>query len=357
MVNLNAEVKPATRPKRPTLKTVAEACGLAVTTVSRALNDGEDIALKKRERVKRIAAELGYVPDRAGRGLRTGRSHVLGLVLAPHARISGYTAAIIAGLGDVCRANGYELLITPEDPDADALTTVQSLVENRRADGVIISRIAPQDVRVRYLLESGFPFVTHGQTELATAHAFVDFDNQAFTQYAARHLAERGRKRLQLVGAPTHLTYGVQMRTGFLRSVAQSGIDAIDPTDTLSIETPLPDIRAKMRALLRDPSRPDGVVCGGDLPALAVLGAIHDSGLVPGVDVDVFAKQTSDALDHVYPVIDTCFEDIAQTGRQLGEVLLKSVEGATPPAELTHIIAPDYRLRMQPLTSGSEHHG
>ncbi|MEM9602579.1 MAG: LacI family transcriptional regulator [Pseudomonadota bacterium] len=335
------------RQKRPTLKTVAAASGLAVTTVSRALNDGDDIALKTRERVKRIAAELGYVPDRAGRGLRTGRSHVLALVLAPHARVSGYTASIIAGLSDVCRAQGYELAITPEEADTDPLSTVRSIVENRRADGVIVSRIQPQDIRVRYLLESGFPFVTHGRTELASAHAYVDFDNQAFTESGARRLAERGRTRLALIGAPADLTYGAHMTMGFLRGVAQAGVDAVELPQALSIETPLPVMRAVLAEVFAGEARPDGVVCGGDLPTLAVLAAIRDSGLTPGVDVEVFAKQTSDVLDHTHPAIDTCVENIQHTGRELAELLLKAVAGVEVPAELATLIAPEYRLRTE----------
>ena len=77
-------------PQRPTLRTVADASGLAITTVSRALNNASDIALSTRERVRQVADELGYIPNRAGRGLRTGRTHMLSLVLPPHLEITGY---------------------------------------------------------------------------------------------------------------------------------------------------------------------------------------------------------------------------------------------------------------------------
>ncbi|MEM7379193.1 MAG: substrate-binding domain-containing protein, partial [Pseudomonadota bacterium] len=87
--------------------------------------------------------------------------------------------------------------------------------------------------------------------------------------------------------------------------------------------------------------------CGGDLPALAVLAAIRDCGLTPGVDVEVYAKQTSDVLDHTHPAIDTCVENIQHTGRALAELLLKAVEGSHAPAELATLIAPEYRLRTE----------
>ena len=171
-------------PERPTLRTVADTTGLAITTVSRALNNASDIALSTRERVRQVADELGYVPNRAGRGLRTGRTHTLSLVLSPHVEITGYTAAIISGMSEVCRDAGFELSATPDAPHLDELAVVKSIVQNHRADGIVLSRTLPQDLRVRYLLENNFPFVTHGRTELASAHAAVDFDNELFAELA-----------------------------------------------------------------------------------------------------------------------------------------------------------------------------
>lgn len=330
---------------RPTLRTVAEACGLAVTTVSRALNNGEDIALKTRQRVKRVADELGYVPNRAGRGLRTGRTQMLSLVLAPHAEITGYTASIIAGFGDVCRDSGYELSATPDVPDVDELAVVRSIVENHRADGIVLSRTTPQDLRVRYLLEKNFPFVTHGRTELATPHAHVDYDNQLFAELAVNRLASKGRKRVMLIGAAEGLTYHTHLETGFARGVAKNGIDSVKLTSTLDIETSLDSVRATIKEMFSQANPPDGVVCSGEMAALATYAGARDAGFVPGKDLDVVSKQTSAALDHVYPAIDSFFEDIALTGRILGTTLLEVINQNKPLSDLQHMVEPIPKFR------------
>src|SRR3546814_14680330 len=69
---------------KPTLKTLAELTGLAVTTVSRALADAPQIALDTRKRVRRAAEAIGHMPDRAAHRRRTGSTNVITLVLAPH---------------------------------------------------------------------------------------------------------------------------------------------------------------------------------------------------------------------------------------------------------------------------------
>lgn len=340
-------------PQRPTLRTVADASGLAITTVSRALNNASDIALSTRERVRQVADELGYIPNRAGRGLRTGRTHMLSLVLPPHLEITGYTASIISGLGDVCREAGFELSATPDIPHLDELSVVKSMVQNHRADGIVLSRTSPQDLRVRYLLENNFPFVTHGRTELASAHASVDFDNELFAELAANRLAMRGRKRLMLVGVSPTLTYQAHLLNGFRRSVSRNGLDCFEPPEPLGLDMPLDRLRRIIKALFASGNAPDGIVCAGDTATLAIMAGIHDAGLIPGVDAEVVAKQTSATLDHALPVVDSYFEDISLTGRRLGETLLQVIGAQEPLDQLNTIIPPEPRLRLDDLTSSS----
>ncbi len=335
-----------TRRDRPTLRTVAQACGLAVTTVSRALNNRSDIALATRQRVRQVADELGYVPDRAGRGLRTGRTHTLSLLLAPQGEITGYTASIISGLGEICRDNGYELSATPDVRHHDELSVVRSIVENQRADGIVLSRTAPQDLRVRYLLENDFPFVTHGRTELATQHASVDFNNEHFAEAATTRLVQRGRRCLMLIGAPASLTYQTHLLNGFSRIVTRNALQSIEIDDPPNLETPLNDLRRTVARLCQSERCPDGIVCAGEMAAIAAMAGIRDAGLAPTVDIDVIAKQTSATLDHMTPSIDSFYEDIDATGRLLGETLIRLLEDRPPPGELSVLIEPEPRYRL-----------
>ena len=333
------------RDARPTLKTVADACGLAVTTVSRALNDGEDIAVRTRARVKSIADELGYVPNRAGQGLRTGRTNVLNLLLAPHSEVTGYTASIIEGFSRICRSNGYELSISPDTRDDNELTAVKSIVENRRADGIVLSRTMPNDLRVRYLLEHDFPFVTHGLTELATPHASVDYDNQAFAELAVNRLVQKGRRRLLLIGAAPGLTYQTHLETGFARGLARNGLQELEPPGQYHLETPLPAIRRGLCERFKQANAPDGIVCSGELATLSATAGIRDAGRVPGIDVDIVSKQTSTILDYLDPAMDSYFEDIVMTGELLGNTLLQVLQNTESIESLRHVIAPQERFR------------
>lgn len=177
---------------RPTLRTIAELTGLAVTTVSRALLDAPQIALETRQRVQRVAREVGYQPDRAARHLRTGRTNVISVVLDPHDELLGFSTSMIRGLTHALRDTQYHLVITPHFAETPAIEPIRYILRNRMADGVVFSRTEPFDPRVELLLENDFPFVSHGRTNLPNPHPFVDYDNAAFSALAVRRLVAKG---------------------------------------------------------------------------------------------------------------------------------------------------------------------
>jgi LacI family transcriptional regulator len=311
---------------KPTLRTIAELTGLAVTTVSRALGGAPQIALETRQRVQQVAEEIGYLPDRAAQRLRTGRTNVITLVLDPHEEILGFSTSLIRGLTEALRETPYHLVVTPHFADVPSIDPVRRIIRNRMADGVVFSRTEPFDERVKLLLEHDFPFVCHGRTELGTPHPYVDFDNFSFAYEATRRLIANGRKRLAIILPPRRFTFFQHIQYGFMTAVRESGV-AFEVIEDVDLDSSAEDIRASVfaRMALADP--PDGYVCGGEVSALAVMAALSDRGLKPGTDVGIVAKQTSGLFDLVRPQVDTIYEDISDAGLQMGRILLAAIVG------------------------------
>ena len=84
--------------ERPTLKTIAFMTGLGITTVSRALKDAPDIGSETKERVRLVARQIGYQPNRAGVRLRTGKTNVISLILSLEEEIMGLTSPMVMGI-------------------------------------------------------------------------------------------------------------------------------------------------------------------------------------------------------------------------------------------------------------------
>lgn len=328
------DTQPARRGKRsgpprsgkPTLRTIAEMTGLAITTISRALNNAPELSTETRERVQKIAAEIGYVPDRTALRLKTGRTHVVSLILDPHDEILNFSQSLVSGLSTALRGTPYHLVITPTARGASALEPINYVLKNRMADGVIFSRTEPHDARVKLLIDNDFPFVCHGRTEIGAPHPYVDYDNFTFAYEATKRLAAKGRKHVSMVSANPRFTFGRHLREGLARAAQETGISYEFET-RVTLDDKAEDIRLATMARIVQGKAPDGYVCPGDAVALAVIAGIDDSGQQVGRDADIVTKQMSGIFSLVRPKVDVITEDIALAGLQMGELLLKRIRG------------------------------
>ncbi|NKX45645.1 LacI family transcriptional regulator [Roseicyclus persicicus] len=330
---------PQNQGDKPTLRTVAQATGFAVATVSRALSGDPRIAAATRAKVAEAAERLGYVPDRAARRLRTGRTQVISLLLNTEHEFLGFTHEFLTGITEVLAGTGYSVTVVPDSPGDDRLAPVRTILRNNLADGLLFTRTEAFDPRVRLLMEADFPFVSHGRTEFTTPHPWVDFDNEAFARQAVEHLVAKGRRRLSLVLPGEQFTFTQHLRYGFLSATRAAGIEhEIVPGVTL--DSPTAMIAEALMRTRRSPAPPDGYVCVGEVTALVALAALADTGAVHGVDADIVAKRASPIFDNIRPRIDTVFEDLRATGRAMAEMLLRRMAGE-PPEALNRLFQPD----------------
>lgn len=322
----------------PTLKDIAFMTGLAVTTVSRALKDAPDISKGTKERVRLVANQIGYRPNRAGVRLRTGKTNVIALIMSIDAEPIGRTPHIVMGITEGLADTGYQLILMPYDHTTDPIEPVRYAVDTGAADAIIISRTQTDDPRVRYLKDVGVPFATHGRTDMGIDHAFHDFDNSEFSRLAVKELHSRGRKKLALLGPPMDLTYARAMMDGFVTEV-----DALDLTEMslrgLHTEMEDSDLLAGMTRLMKSRNRPDGLICGSAGAVLTAVAAIEAAGLEVGREIDVAGKESFDMLKKFRPSIYVVDEDFREAGRKLAEAVLAQINGE-PATEWQSLVVP-----------------
>lgn len=315
--------------QRVTLRTIAEMTGLSLSTVSLSLRGGTTLKQETRDKVAEAAAALGYVPDRAGVRLRTGKTNVIALVLDGAEDSIDFARQMIRGIGHAIKGTRYHLTVTPEFERSLSSDTIRYVLDNRTADGVIITHTEPRDRRVQMLIDANFPFVSHGRTEFFTPHAYHDFHSETFTSMAVERLAQRGCKHALLVVGDDSTTNYHNIVTAFHRSTARVGItgEILNGAQQRS--------SAEMRRLGLEVSkrvdRPDGIICDSEMRTIALVGGLQEGGLTPGTDIQIIYKQTSDILPTLFPTVDSIGEDVFAAGVELTRLLLQRIDGV--PAE------------------------
>ncbi|MBX5242777.1 LacI family DNA-binding transcriptional regulator [Rhizobium sp. NLR22b] len=311
---------------------MATALGLGITTVARALKDDPKISARTRASVQEMARQLGYRPNRAGLRLRTGKTNVISLVLDTHEQVGSFISEMIFGITEALADTPYHLIVTPYSSQKDPMKPIRYLVETASVDGIIISRIEPDDERVRYMMEHGMPFATHGRTFAGLQHAFHDFDNENFARIAVQRLAKLGRKRIALLAPPADLSFHDHMRRGFKLGLAEHGLEEV-PFDHVTNDNTIQELRQAIREVFRQKTAPDGIInssggisgTGGAL--LAIVAGLADAGAVAGREVDIVTKQLYKDVPLVREEYHIVHEDVREAGRDLARSVIGVIEG------------------------------
>lgn len=323
--------------KRTTLKTVADHLGLSVTTVSRALKEGEEVKPETIALVKKAAAELGYRPNTSGIGLKTGKTYVIAMimpVIKPGEIVGDVgTLPLIEGLTAALADTPYHLSIIPRRPEQDDLEPVKYVVERGLADGLIMNITRSQDERVKYLNAQSVPFVTFGRTELSIQHPYYDIDNSDFSYRAADFMIRRGRKHLVMLTPPKEFLYSWHRRLGFKRALQEHGL-AFEEQRQIVTEGNAVDYRELSQRLAHCEWQPDGYICGTEVSAMGIMAGLHDAGIDVGRDCDVITMETSPLPEYFRIPISGFHQDMHHIGRELCRLLLSHIEERKPVEQL-----------------------
>lgn len=315
---------------KPTLRTIADLSGMAVPTVSRALNDAPDIGSATKLKIREIAQQIGYVPNRAGVRLRTGRTNVIALLLPNVNDLTSHASMLISSIASGLEGTPFHLNVTPFFASGDSMEPVRYLVENGSADAVILNLVMPDDPRVAYLLERGVPFVTHGRTTWAASHAHYDFDNMALGRIAVEKLVQNGRSHLMLITPPPQYAYAQQLIDGVAQAAVRKNVRVIRygrATCFLGYQ----DLMALVRKTLDEDPTIDGIICPSTSGAMAAIAALEQTGRTLGDDIDLFTKETVPILDWFRPNVLTVVEDTKKAGAFLARAAIHAVNAPDDP--------------------------
>ncbi|HMN59177.1 MAG TPA: LacI family DNA-binding transcriptional regulator [Anaerolinea sp.] len=314
-----------------TIRDVAKRLGISIYTVSRALDGYNDVAESTRKRVIETAKEMGYTPSRAARQLRRRRADTIGYILpvtGPRFR-DPFFLEFIAGLGDECTTQKYDLLVSIATPDSQAEKEIyERWVQGHLVDGMVLNRMRLDDWRVEYLLKRPFAFSVHGRTLVEGEYPFIEMDSRSGIAILVRHLFEQGHRRIAYIGAPSIFTLQADRFAGYRQGLSEAGI----PFDeSLVVEGDLTRAGGRQQALrlLDLPQPPTAMIGANDLTAVGALRAANERGLVVGRDLAIAGFDGIEESEHAQPPLTTLRVPIYETARQLVSLVIAQIAGET----------------------------
>lgn len=311
----------------PTLADVAERAGVSRQTVSNALNNPALLRPDTLARVQQVISELGYIPNRAARQLRTRSSHLIGLRFPPaqEGTSNALMDRFVHTLVEATERGGHHILLFSGDP-ADPLDGYDALLRATSVDAFVVTDTYAGTPQAGLLRRVGAPFVTFGRpwgTE-APGRGWVDVDGAHGAALATEHLLAAGHHRVAWLGWEAESRIGEDRRAGWARAMAAAGIDigGLSARIADSVDAG----RMAAHALLEDGSV-TGFACASDTIGIGVLHALQERGLRPGADVGVVGFDDSQGAQVVWPGLTSVRQPLERVAMEIVDLLSAVLAG------------------------------
>ena len=313
---------------RVTMLDVAQRAGVSKASVSRFI--GEDRALLSEaiaERIERAINELGYRPNQMARGLKRGRTRLIGMLVADIR--NPYSIAVMHGVETACRQHGYNLVVCNTDRNDEQERQHLAALRSYNIEGLILNTLGHHPDALQELNQE-MPIVLIDRKVEQLHSDLVGLDNAGAVRMALEHLQQQGYCDLLMVSEPTD---GTSSRSERMHSFNQHVAQHPALKGAMVLTGPL--LRAEIQTFLNAAGPgPKAVFCANGVSALACTQVLRELNCRLFEDLGLIAL---DDLDW-FPLVGSGITALAQPTQQIGasafDCLLKRLKGDTGPVRV-----------------------
>ena len=308
-----------------TIADIAKELNTTPATVSRALSNHPGISDKTKKSVQQAASKLNYKRNRIASSLRSGRSHLIGVII-PSAEIN-FFGSVVHGIENVANQSGYNVLLYQSNESRDYEEKGLETFLSARVDGILVS-LAKDTIDYSHFNEikaQGIPivFFDRSSDDLGIDSVVIDDYKGAFL--ATEHLIAQGYRRIAHITGPQHLKNFYDRLKGYMGALQANKIK-VDPSLVTDGNISIESGRAGVRKFLSMKNPPDAVFAAEDFTALGVINELKDRNIripkefgVVGFANELFGK-------HITPTLSTVDQQTIQMGKSALSLLVDIIE-------------------------------
>jgi LacI family transcriptional regulator len=306
-----------------TLVEIAQAAGVSVSTVSRALSNGKyPLKQETRQNILKLAEEMGYKPNLVARSLQSSRSNLVGVIV--DRMQSPFAAATVEGIQDGLRNAGYSISIAYSNRDQDIATQAIHTFYSHQVDGIIILNSWLHTFNDPILSLQDRPFVFINRIFGKSIPNCVGPGDRQGARLATQHLVDLGHQRIGYINGLEDWIEAQNRLAGYRDALTEHGL----PVDEALIRHGNWGVESGYEAaqeLLALEDRPTAVFAANDIMALGAMYAIQKSGLeVPG-DVAIVGYDDRDFAAWIRPALTTVRMPSYEMGQAAARLLLEQI--------------------------------
>jgi LacI family transcriptional regulator len=318
------------------MKRIADELGVSITTVSKVLNNRDDIGHATRARVLAKVAELGYQPNAVARSLTLRRTHTLGIVIPD--LMHSFFVEIVAGLESIARTRGFGLLLCSSNEDPQRERAEIDMLRQRQVDGIVLAstNVAGNTDLLQRLGPAGIGLVMIDRDDHPDVHCDrVVTDDEAVGRLATSHLFDQGRQRVAHIAGPS-IVHAKRRADGYRAALKARGIRSRPDYVVRGGFMDADGYRA-MKKLLGVKPRPDAVFAANDPAAIGAMKAIWEAGLQVPEDIAIVGAGDIALGDLLRVPLTTVSWSRDELGKQAANLILERI-GPEPPTTFRRVV-------------------
>ncbi len=328
------------------LKDIADELGVSVVTVSRALRDRPDIAKATKARILEHVKRLNYRPNLMARGLATGRSSLIGLVVPD--LIHPFFSEVAKGLSMTLRKDNYFLLVSSSEGDP---TLEQDEIEHMLAHHLncfVVASCQKDPDKLRKIGAADVPLVLIDRGFEGIACNFVGLNDYKVGELAASHLIAQGCKRIAHIRGPAN-NVGKRRAEGYRDTIRRHGLAVRDNYVIAYGEASDSDGetcgRKAMDEILAMKPRPDGLFCFNDIIAVGVMARALEAGLCVPKDIAIVGCGNFHYSSKLRVPLSSVDQKATEMGERTAKMILSILKKPRSARPRTIILEPELVVR------------
>ena len=306
-----------------TIKDVAQAAGVSISTVSKVLNGHYSISEKTADHVRRVMGELNYYPRANAQSFASGASRTVVLLadLSPNMAFRNpHMFEIVAGLEGALRKRGYRLILQGTD-ETSACGLAEEIISRRSADAIAIHVGVMSHPLSAVLTRLQFPHIVLGMPNFDSQVCWIDNNNTYSGTVAASYLLSQGYRKIAFIGGKYYDLGSAHRLQGVKQGLANAGMQLEDQYIWLGDSTRADGFRMTTK-LLDQKSLPDAIICANNYIALGCVDALHKRGMRIPEDIGVMAFDDYPFSQIIEPQLTVVDINVRDMGTQAAKFLV-----------------------------------
>lgn len=310
-----------------TIKDVAKAAGVSISTVSKVINDAPSIPDTTKKRIKDIMTELNYYPNMIARSFVQQSSRNIGVIMESKKHFAfknSHILEILGGIEGVLSENDYTLTLLNATYLGDNIEPYEKIIMEKRVDGLIIQVSNLNKALCKKMDDLNFPYIVIGQPHFESNMCWIDINNKSAGEIAANHLISEGYKKLSYIGSTPTDGININRESGFRASLSNHNLP-IREEYIMSGEATPENSQKMMEHLLNLPNPPDSVICLNNFVAFGAIKAIKQQNLRIPEDVAIISFDNYPLSMYTEPQLTVVDNDVFELGAHAANALLNKI--------------------------------